>query len=492
MVVTARVFQFTEIAAEGSQLIFTEPTCKRLLYSFSLPSLTFSRLITIYASCAMRPCLESCPDHVVERVIASLELEDIQNLRLAGRAIAHKASRGRFRRMSESKYVDITVEALQTFTIGLQTLIVLPQLKWLYLVGLVKQSEPHSQREEVSGLLVEAFNGVAKRSRNACLESLTLRIAVVGKDGAISLPVKVIHPAARKRVWTCAVETWQTTMRALASSRLRLKKLNVFNDADMQRCSLPCNEIGLNHSERLDLTESFGTLSSLSLSICRIIDDEGAVDEFKDKACYHGEDEGEHNGIKSDHVNAGDDANPANLAKLVGLCPLLEHLELHYCRSRGQRSSSLSNYHSKRILQQLVDLKELPRLIWCTLRGISTSEEHLLQFITRTKPSHLSLQTIHLQQGTFTPIINYCTSDEGNIKTLLLDTLYERESSYQDKMVHFSETQWSLASLQGGSERLLRGQDTVKHPVTFFVSRPWFIGSPRTVAYRMRQRLEYY
>lgn len=67
-------------------------------------------------------------------------------------------------------------------------------MKYLRLVGLVpKQCEPLHQREKELGILVEAFNEMTKHGKNVYLNSLTLRVVVIGEDGAKSLPVNSIY-----------------------------------------------------------------------------------------------------------------------------------------------------------------------------------------------------------------------------------------------------------------------------------------------------------
>lgn len=110
----------------------------------------------------------------------------------------------------------------------------------------------------------------------------------------------------------------------------------------------------------------------------------------------------------------------------------------------------------------------------------------LLDFITRTEPRSLSLQNIRLHQGALSAVINYCTSEEAGVKELFLDTLYEPKG-----LVHFAGCRGHLASLQDGCEGLQRDPGTIKHPFSFSISKPIFIGSPGTAEYKRRQCLEY-
>lgn len=458
--------------------------------------------------------LETCPSEVIEEVVKLLDWKDIQNLRLTGKEISTKASQGRFRGTCLSKYVDLTNDALRAFTTTLQSLGEVPRVKHLYLVGLVpKKNEPLRQPVGESHLLVEAFNEIAKRSTNGRLESLTLRMAVACSDGTRLLPVEVndnpdrvkvlIAPRGTtipKNVWSCAAETWKLMLRALAASELRVENINAFNEADMHRCSIPCDHIGTKYGP--GLAESVKSLKSLSLSICdRVFH---VAEDSRGRAVTFEVDSSDSEDTTTDyHAQAAEEENFVGIAKLIELCPRLEDLNLHYFHMYNKKLNVLTEFRSERILQHVVELDKLPRLTGCTLRGLSARGDDLLDLIARTRPERLSLQTIQLCQGRFAPIIEYCGSDEAGMKALLLDTLYEpREGHGGNEMVHFDVDvdrypaitdvlEAHLASISGGSERLQRDQDTIKLPIPFFVSCPWFIGSPFTVAYRTRQRLEY-
>ncbi|KAK2877147.1 hypothetical protein FQN49_001391 [Arthroderma sp. PD_2] len=445
----------------------------------------------------------ACPDWIVEQIVAWLDLADIRSLRLTCKTVSIKSSQGRFQRLLQSKSVDLTSEALQTFT---ATRDYSSQLKNLNLVGLARkanlQADADKRRETETSLLTEAFDEIAQCKDNGCLESLTLRVAIVYQDGTRLLPVDTRGRwGMPKRVWACAVETWQVTLRALTASQLRIKRLNVFNDADMQLCSLPCDRLNTVDLQDAGLAKSLAAVKSLSLSISdRIFDDDkdmyepGEEDEYYDKL----ETESEEETLRDFHAEAGDDNNFVGVAKLVKLCTQMEDLEFHYYRVFNRYINVAKDFRSERILQCVVELENLPRLRQVKLRGIQATERDLLNFIKRTDPSDLSLETIKLEKGTFASIIHYCTSNShANLHALQLDTLYERGRSGYQVMVQFSGREGSRtvvvdATGTAASERLERRGADIRQPVLFSLSHSVFIGAPSTAVYKMRQRLEFY
>ncbi|KAF3483177.1 uncharacterized protein GIQ15_02501 [Arthroderma uncinatum] len=256
----------------------------------------------------MVPTLLACPDYLVERIVASLDLEGIRNLRLTSKAVSVKVSQGRFRLLCQSKCVDLTSEGLQTFLKSIEANG--SRLKNLSLIGLARKPSPQEDKRETKRRqesktrhLTEALNKITRRKKNGRLESLTLGLTIVYMDETQHLPIdaKIPWRYPTKRVWACAVDTW------------------VF-DVDM------------------------------------------------------------------DFVQ-------------------MEDFELHYFHTYNDRFDIDRNFHSERILQNVVELENLPKLRRSRLRGIKTTETDLLNFIKRTDPIDLALESVHLEEGGFASII---------------------------------------------------------------------------------------
>lgn len=440
--------------------------------------------------------LESCPGEVIELILSSLELKDIRNLRLASRSVSDKSWCGRFRRLCQSKHVDIAVTSLRAFTADLQSLSNLPQVEHLYLVGLSwKNKKPNHQREEKAEVFIEALKEMTKSGRDGRLKSLTLEVAVPRRNRTRSRPAELKGRTIPKRVWSCTVETWQLTLRGLAESQLRVEKLNAFNGECMQRCSIPCDRLGIAPHLYPGLKVSFKALQFLSVSICDRVfkfgndayESDGESNYFSRQA----EEEERPDPTRNSQAEAIEENNFSGVSELIDLCPNITHLELHYFHMFNRILNVMTEFPSEKTLKRVLELKNLPRLIGCTLRGVTACEKDLLNFILRTKPSDLSLQTIRLIQGNFSSIIEHCTTGGANIKTLLFDNLKKPDGEGYYEMVHFPGRESSRAAIPNASERIIREGDAVKQPMLYSVSRPIHIGSPTTVEYRRYQRLEY-
>jgi hypothetical protein len=70
-------------------------------------------------------------------------------------------------------------------------------------------------------------------------------------------------------VWESAAQTFHTTIRALAASRLPLEKLDVFNNRQLQSCSIASDELC-----RMDFLNKG---LAISLSSLKSATDKGAI-----------------------------------------------------------------------------------------------------------------------------------------------------------------------------------------------------------------------
>ncbi|KAF7552771.1 hypothetical protein G7Z17_g4092 [Cylindrodendrum hubeiense] len=292
--------------------------------------------------------------------------------------------------------------ALQAFAQGVQAGGLRSLFQELYLIGIaheVKEWEPktvddtHSEevrRTQDVNLLRQAFDELKKHSKSDSLPSLTLRVAVVRNGQKRILPVDKRGGAKSKIVWQCTIRTFNTALQALAMSKLQIKNLNLFNDPDLQQCSIACEQLDEIDWNNPGLTESLAALESLSISTCTRV-----VKFYKDY--YETDDESELATSRSAaerQAEAEDASNFVGLSKLLSLCAGLENLELHYLYIRPTGGpSTISRSWGEKILQHVVDLERLPNLKRCRLRGFTIRETDLLEFIKRTRVRDLSLET---------------------------------------------------------------------------------------------------
>ncbi|KAF7554101.1 hypothetical protein G7Z17_g3194 [Cylindrodendrum hubeiense] len=472
--------------------------------------------------------LQSCPEDVVECIVQLLDLDDVRNLRLSSRTLAVKSSHHSFKDYFQSKHVDMTASALDKFAQGTQAGDLRSLAQELHLIGIAPEAgdrkltasnygnheeEERNTTQEIN-LLSQAFDGLAKYAKGGNLPSLTLRVAVVRNDQERVLPVDTKLRAKSQGVWQSTTRTFDTALRALAMSKLQIKSLNIFNDSDLQQCSLSCEKLDMVDWSDDGLVKSLSTLKSLSISVCtRVVihkdndendDDADDSDEDDDDDSDDDDDEDSEDDDDDEDENEGgrgitraavetqaeeeDESGFSGLAGLLSLCTQLDDFELHYLAVRRPRSGRLDRSGSQRILQHAIEQKRLPTVKRCRIRGVTANEVDLLSFIKRTRVSELSLATMHLHTGTFGSIINYCTSEAADLTKLYFNSLFI--DIEETGMVHFVGER-STVCLYRDSEMLERKGDDIRRPIPYHVSPPMFIGSPITMKWLEYQEMEF-
>jgi hypothetical protein len=118
-------------------------------------------------------------------------------------------------------------------------------------------------------LLTQAFNGIAANGRSGALLSLSLEVAVVPDSTEERILPVAAATGGWRLVWESAAQTFHTTIRALAASRLPLEKLDVFNNRQLQSCSIASDELC-----RMDFLNKG---LAISLSSLKSATDKGAI-----------------------------------------------------------------------------------------------------------------------------------------------------------------------------------------------------------------------
>lgn len=130
-------------------------------------------------------------------------------------------------------------------------------------------------------LLSEALRNLSQGTESNLLPSLSLQMGIYFHDGRrYELPGLPVPNIVAKRFWAlgsetgfnmfCEVasQTFCLTMESLAASRLTVQKLDIFNGADMQRCSLISTHLNDLETEYPGLRACFAPMKTLSLSLC--------------------------------------------------------------------------------------------------------------------------------------------------------------------------------------------------------------------------------
>lgn len=347
--------------------------------------------------------------------------------------------------------------------------------------------------------LTEALDEIATHCRDGILSSLTMRVAVIKKDGERILPAKYDRNRYHrtKTVWQCTTKTVNTVVYALAASKLRIASLGFFSDSDMQLCSIACDQLNTIDWDASGLTDSLSTLSSLSIRMsARVFEFEEYYDGYKRKRPEN---------WAQVRAEGEERSNFPGLSRLFALCCNLKNFDVIYSRTRTTDPAGPGVFRSEKILQHIVkDIKKLPILKSCKLRGFSAREEDLLEFLKRTQASEVLLECINLRFGSFRSIFDYCTSAEAGIKKLYFDSLYDRGGQkvfFDSKTIRHNMSQYPKpydASKREEEKQppwshdvLMREGTKVTDPIVYPVPAPMIPGNPWSSQRHIFQSLEY-
>ncbi|QLI73869.1 uncharacterized protein G6M90_00g093770 [Metarhizium brunneum] len=441
----------------------------------------------------MSPSLQTCPLPVIEHIVELLDLADIRNLRLSCATLATKACS----RFFKSLYVDLTTNSLLAFAEATRTDSPLSKVNTLNIVGIIHELDDSTlpswhrkyscsaQTEDQIYLLSQAFDGIAK-GKNCILPSLSLRVAVSTKNHKRDLPHSTGNVYPLRSLWQCTIHTFNTVIRALAASKLRVREMNIFNDRDMQNCSLSCDQLNMFDWTDASLVDSLTAVTTLSISLTDRVfafDEDEEIDEDLSD-CGSEDKEADRQPTQRDQeimTESGQEGNFTGLASFIAACPRLSHFELHYLSIVWPKRRLLINFPRQDILRYVAELHNPPMLKRCRIRGASVREADLLNLIQRTKAVEISAEVIRLEEGTLRPVIDYCISKSAAVTKLHIDTVLEKSDQGYTGLVHFldeGESRKYAGKFVVGTEILNREGDNRTKPVKYYVRRPIAEGNP--------------
>jgi hypothetical protein len=397
--------------------------------------------------------LQDLPPELIERVVVLLTLSDISSLRLTNRCLASKSAQRHLKASFRAKTVELTEQRLRLFvavtasgSLGclIQDLtLIAPVYNTLELTARIEEKTAKIAELDENGrfrrmgrkdltaeamrqteldlvvlqhrldeqldlerrqrdveLLRQAFSNLA--TRGASLRKLRTEV-VIYKDNTTT-PLLPLFGGSEKLIWASAVHLSRTLFVSLVACDLHIQGLDLFNSMRMLRCSLSYD--GLNSvdfaSGRLGM--SVGHLAELSWSISdKIIDqspDEKSSEEVINESRLHG------------------------LRSLLQTCSSIRKLDLTYfSTAHGDRTNAQCGH----ILRAL-DESSLRCLQHLTLQGFKATEHELLALLHNCGALRsLSLRYVQLKDGSFKPILDYCTLDAA-MEELELDSLFEPDT----------------------------------------------------------------
>lgn len=257
----------------------------------------------------MAPTLDDIPNELFELIVEVLELRDILSLRYCSRLVASKATQKHFKSFFRTKHVHLDEQSTTKFVHFTQSEEFSRLVGHLALVGLAydPKSLERGTRDSTTfdgdvkintkqdldlvearrktlrsfcdpkkrfQLLGEAFLNLRHSIGSRCLSSLSLQGLVSYRDGSGHETPSLLmydHGLDSNAICEAAAYTFHHTMESLASNRLAIKKLDLYNTSELQRCSLGCIELNNLEVRYPGLRACFAPLQSLGLSLCNTI-----------------------------------------------------------------------------------------------------------------------------------------------------------------------------------------------------------------------------
>ena len=138
----------------------------------------------------MSPCLEDCPNEIIEATVVLLDLDNIRSLSQSCWSPATKSTQNHFKSYYYSKHVDISLQTLRVFVDATQPGRLGCLVQKSILVDHTNGSDRHNSKpqrqygseETELDLLSQEFNGIAAYKKSGELLSLSLEAAYIEYD----------------------------------------------------------------------------------------------------------------------------------------------------------------------------------------------------------------------------------------------------------------------------------------------------------------------
>lgn len=226
-----------------------------------------------------------------------------------------------------------------------------------------------------------------------------MEVAIYKDD--TTTPLLPLFGGRWKPIWSSATNASHTLFNSLAACSLPIHGLDLFNSTRMLRCSISCGELNSIDFTSARFDGSLGYLKELSLRISNHIVSRDSDEEILRE------------------LAPGNDFT--GMRSLLRTCPNIEKLDLTHFSLRYPNDA---NALRPGILQALAG-STFPCLQTLTLQGFSTTGDELLTLLQRFKTLRsLSLRYIRIIQGSFRPILDYCTVSV-NMEEVNLESLFE-------------------------------------------------------------------
>ncbi|CAJ2500051.1 Uu.00g029040.m01.CDS01 [Anthostomella pinea] len=404
--------------------------------------------------------LSRLPAELVEQIAQRLETNDICNLRLANTVLANK-SQDIFKTCMTNKRIKLEPKPVETFCAMMR-----PGYPGLLLQNLTIVGVAGVRFDQDSGVPETLARGLQEwqsHSGNSILSSLTLDMVYRKTDGDTPIE-RELRPD--DMAWAAIGRTFNTTASALATSRLPIRKLDLFSN-------LKTNALGLNYvaaaTAAYDLSPSLRHVERLALRVSiRYNARQGEQRYLLMRFKYSDWDPSLAPQLQADRDG---------LKTLVGLCPSVQDLELQVSQTCFQ-DDGCDYARDERPFSNVVAALRPGQLRRLVLGGLRVTETELLGFVASHPLEYVVFDCVFLHQylrrpmgrgdavhppGQFRRIFDCLTRDESPLKRIDMHNLWERY-----KLVHPPSS--------SGRQRIEYGLDETQEMSEDIMARPYRTG----------------
>ncbi|KAF2816123.1 uncharacterized protein BDZ99DRAFT_129374 [Mytilinidion resinicola] len=480
------------------------------------------------------PPLLGLPPEVVERIISSLDLASLKNLRLSCKDLSNTCIGPYFKSFFNTQSTDLTKGSLDKLNAIASHTQLGPAVKHVIVRAIIydpselecllatkrkrittrngpfmSTTEPACTEEELQEAKsdLEWLRARIKESSNQPDDSTTSMLESAFRSFAkldfieldasvIQAPGKSVSTQATREwyaIWARATQVFDITTLAIARSGIEVETLTFYRET--HRCSIPSVEI-TDHIAALEtagFVEAGVHVKNVALSIStRVVCNFSKILEAREglqgvEKIYQDAFGTSSAGLlKADDPEALAHDNFPGVAQLLQFMPNLEAIDLHLYNTLQGSTKSYD-----RIFNTVASEVHLPALEQCFLRGVPTTAESLLLFLEKhPKLNHFELREVRLTTGTWEAIFSHLSGMPALTKLRMSNLrsggngmLFNLQPPTKYDYKEFQQKRWSYPCMDGdmvhtlelGAEEIKRGLKFRARPQERQLGSPWFM-----------------
>jgi hypothetical protein len=179
--------------------------------------------------------------------------------------------------------------------------------------------------------------------------------------------------------------------------------------------------------------------------------------------------------------------NTNAIGQILGLCPQLEDLQLHWYNLRVANLTD-TLLEEQRFFDRIAESCRFPSSKRCTLKGIYMSEAALLSFLRHIHLSSLEMEEVHLHSGKFRPVFSFLAKHMEQLEHVHLDDLWE------ERLVCFDapgKPHFPSSGRPSGPHNLTRTGADARRPIQYQFNQGHALGSAEAANWYRQKTLLY-